>query len=256
MRKLAIFAITGLMLALAAVAYAQVTNTYTVTASTNPTNAGTSKKPVPISVKFGYQVGEVNNNRPSPVKKYSILFDGLRVNTNSFPKCSASQLKASKAGCAKAIVGTGKVKNASGATNNPADKSIVCNLNLTVYNSGNNKGLLLLEGGPGQPEDRECPIEFGPSNGTIPTNYARGTRGTALEFSVPQTLLHPLATLDNSVYDVKSTIKRLTKKVKGKTVGYFESIGGCKANRRTVTVTFTPEKGSTQKASSPAKCSS
>lgn len=255
MRKVAVLAMTGLLLVVAAVAYAQVTNTYTVTASTNPAKAGSSKKPVPISVKFNYQVGEVDGKRPSPVKKYSILFDGLRVNTNSFPKCSAAQLKASKAGCAAAKVGSGAVRNASGATNNPNDKSIVCDLQLTVYNSGNNKGLLLLEGGPGQGAGKECPIEFGPSNGTIPANYARSARGTALEFSVPATLLHPLATLDNSVYDVRSTILKKTKKVKGKTVGYYEAVGGCRGGRRTVTVTFTPETGSTQKASSPAKCS-
>ena len=255
MKKVLLF-VVALTLSVAAAAYAQSgqTNKYTVEASTSPTDKGSSTKPVPVGIKFGYKVGTVEGTRPIPVKKYSIRFDGLRVNTNQFPGCSQAQLQASKARCASARIGSGFVKNQSGATNNPNDKSIVCNLQLTVYNSKNNKGLLLLEGGPGQPTQRECPIEFGTSNGVIPTNYNRTSRGVALEFTVPQNLLHPLASLDNSVVDVNSTIARRTVRRSGRTIGYFESIGGCRNRRRTVTVTFTPERGTSQSASSPAAC--
>ena len=93
MRKLAIFAVTTFVLAIAAVAYAQTTNTYTVTGGTSPTKAGSKKKPVPVQVKFGYTVGTTNGDRPSPVKKYSIRFAGLNVNTKPFPKCSATTLE-------------------------------------------------------------------------------------------------------------------------------------------------------------------
>ncbi len=255
MKKVLLF-VVALTLSVAAAAYAQSgqTNKYTVEASTSPTNKGSASKPVPVGIKFGYKVGTVEGTRPIPVKKYSIRFDGLRVNTNQFPGCSQAQLQASKARCVAARVGSGFVKNQSGASNNPNDKSIVCNLQLTVYNSKNNKGLLLLEGGPGQPTQRECPIEFGTSNGVIPTNYVRSARGVALEFTVPQNLLHPLASLDNSVVDVNSTIARRTVRSGGKTVGYFESVGGCTNRRRTVTVTFSPERGPTSRASSPAAC--
>jgi hypothetical protein len=251
MKKLAILAATGLVLVLAAVAYAQVTNTYTVEASTSPARPGTKSDPVPVGIKFNFQVGEVQNRRPSPIQKYSIRFRGLRVNTNSFPGCTAAQLRArGKAGCRSALVGSGKVKNASGATNNPADKSITCNLVLSVYNSRNNKGLLLLEGGPGQGGDKECPIEFGTSNGVIPTNYVRKGGGAALEFAVPGVLRHPLATLDNSVVDTQSSIKRLVRNGKG----YYEAEGGCTNGRRTVQVVFTPESGPAATASTPARC--
>ncbi|CAA9286827.1 MAG: hypothetical protein AVDCRST_MAG54-4106 [uncultured Actinomycetospora sp.] len=147
MKKVLLF-VVALMLSVATVAYAQSgqTNKYTVEASTSPTNKGSSTKPVPVGIKFGYKVGTVEGTRPIPVKKYSIRFDGLRVNTNQFKGCSQAQLQAAggKTRCASAKVGSGFVKNQSGASNNPNDKSITCNLQLTVYNSKNNKGLLLL----------------------------------------------------------------------------------------------------------------
>ena len=255
MRKLVMLAVSVLVLSIAAVAYAQgQTNKYEVQAKTSPTKAGKSKKPVPVAITFNFQVGEVNNLRPAVIEKYSIKFGGLRTNTNSFPGCSQSQLQASKAACEKAIVGRGSVRNNSGASDNPSDKSIACDLELTIYNSRNNRGMLLLEGGPGQGEGRECPLEFGPANGIIPTNYVRSSDGTALEFSVPENLRHPLATLDNALYDSKSTILRRTVKRNGKTKGYYESVGGCRNNRRSVTVTFTPENGPSQRASTFAKC--
>ena len=256
MRKKVLSLATVLAVVAAAVAYAQSqTNTYDVQANTSPKKAGTSKKAVPVGIEFNFQVGEANNLRPAVIEKYSIKFGGLRTNTNSFPGCTPNQLRADKDACDKAIIGTGAVKNNSGATNNPSDKSVVCNLKLTIYNSRNNRGMLLLEGGPGRPASEECPIEFGPANGIIPTNYVRSRTGTALEFTVPENLRHPLATLDNSLYDSKSNIKRLTRKRKGKTKGYYESIGGCRNNRRSVTVTFTPENGPAQRASTFAKCS-
>ena len=257
MRKKVLFLITtALAVAVTAVAWAQTqTNTYDVQANTSPKKAGKPKKPVPVGIEFNFQVGEVNNLRPAVIEKYSIKFGGLRTNTNSFPGCSQSQLQANKAACDKAIVGTGFVKNNSGATNNPSDKSVVCNLALTIYNSRNNRGMLLLEGGPntGDP-DTTCPLEFGPANGVIPTNYVRSRTGTALEFSVPENLRHPLATLDNSLYDSKSNIRRRTVRRKGKLKGYYESIGGCRNGRRSVTVTFTPENGPAQRASTFARC--
>jgi hypothetical protein len=130
---------------------------------------------------------------------------------------------------------------------------VTCNLLLTVYNAGEQKGLLLLEGGPntGNPKST-CPIEFGPSNGTIPANYVRSSRGTALEFNVPQNLLHPAGpgVIDNAVIDVKSEIDRKVRRGKG----YYESRGGCVNSRRGVTVTFTPESGSTARAQGFARC--
>ncbi len=256
MRKLAIFAMTTFVLAIAAVAYAQSPNTYTVSGSTSPTKAGSKKKPVPVQVKFGYTVGTQSGERPSPVKKYSIRFAGLSVNTKPFPKCSASTLEdEGPSGCPRGSdVGSGFIQNQTGASNNKQDKSIQCNAALTVYNSGNNRAVIYVAGDPSQTDPRrKCAIELA---APIPARFIRSSGGsaTALEFTVPSTLLHPLPTLDNAVVSVTSTIKKLTKKVGKRRVGFFESTGGCVRNRRNITVTFTPENGTAGRAQRLAPC--
>jgi len=252
MRKFAIAVTAMLVLGLAAVAYAQQTNTYTVTGSTNPTKAGTSQKPVPVSVKFGFDVGEQAGNRPSPIQKYSIRFAGLRVNSAAAPTC-ASNRKPSQC-TSKSIVGTGFITNATGARNNPADKSIACNAKLSVINNGSNKATIYVEGSPNASDQRQrCAIEL---SSPIPARFirARGGAATTLQFTVPQSLLHPLPTLDNAVTSVSSTIKKITRKKNGKTQGFFESIGGCVNGKRNITVTFTPESGPSATGQRLASC--
>jgi hypothetical protein len=256
MRKLAVFAVTVLVLALAAVAYAQQVNTYTVTGSTSPTNAGSSSKPVNISVRFGYRVGEQSGNRPSPVRKYSIRFAGLKVNTQAFPRCSASTLEnRGPSGCpAGSRVGTGFITNATGARSNPADRSIACNAALSVYNAGSNKAVIYVAGSPNSSNPRtRCAIELA---APIPARFIRASGGsaTSLEFTVPPSLLHPLPTLDNAVTSVTSTISSTTRRYRGKRVSYFQSVGGCVGGRRNITVTFTPESGTSARAQRLAPC--
>lgn len=256
MRKLAVFVVTAFVLGIAAVAYAQVQNVYTVSGSTNPTRAGSKTKPVPVEVNFGYEVGEQNGNRPSPVKKYSIKMAGIVVNTDFFAKCSFRTLqdKGPRACPSASKMGTGFIKNATGSKADPADRSIECNAALSVYNSGNRKGVIYVAGSPNSTDPRtRCAIELG---APIDASYVRSRDGksTALEFTVPQSLLHPLPTLDNAVTSVSSKIRRTTKRVKGKTRGYFESIGGCVRGKRTITVTFTPESGTSKRAQRLAPC--
>ena len=255
MRKIAFLAVTVMVLALSAVAYAQTqTNTYTVTGSTSPSKAGTSSKPANLSVKFGYSVGEQSGLRPSPVKKYSIKFAGLKVNGAAFPKCSASTLEnRGPSGCpAGSKVGAGFIKNATGASNNKSDRSIACNAALSVYNSGANKAVIYVAGDPNSsnPATR-CSIELA---APIPARFIRSSGATALEFTVPPSLLHPLPTLDNAVTNVNSTISGKTRTYRGKKVSFFQSTGGCVSNRRNITVTFTPESGTASRAQRLAPC--
>jgi hypothetical protein len=256
MRKLLIAVTAMFVLGLAAVAYAQVVNTYDVSGSTNPTRAGSSSRPVPVSVRFGYTVGEQQNRRPSPVRKYSIRFAGLRVNTNAFPRCSASTLenRGPSACPSGSAVGSGFITNATGSRTDPNDKSITCNAALTVYNSGDNRGVIYVAGSPNSTNPRtRCAIELA---APIPARYIRASGGqaTSLEFNVPPSLLHPLPTLDNAVTSVTSTIRNITRRRGGRRVGYFESIGGCVRNRRNITVTFTPEQGTVARAQELAPC--
>jgi hypothetical protein len=252
MRKVALLgaAVAAVMLVSAAVVFAAQVNTYTVDGKTSPAKAGSKKKPVPIGLDFNYTVGEESGQRPSPVSRYTIGFYGMQSNGGLFPKCTAQEINAAQSdkGCAKgSLVGSGSVTNAAGATNNPADTSIPCNLGLRVYNAGQGKAAIYLFGNPPQ-----CVI---PISQAIDARYvsAFGGKGQALQFSVPANLLHPVGGIDNAVTNVQSTIKKLTKKSKGKTRGYYESIR-CQKGKRPIKVDFLTEAGQSSSASTNADC--
>jgi hypothetical protein len=251
MRKKTLFLAAAFVLSIAAVAYAAQVNTYTVTGSTNPATAGSSKNPKPIGIKFGFSVDEASNQRPGVVEKYTIRFGGTRVNTSVAPKCSKSTLesKGPKGCTSKSIVGTGFIKNETGATNNPNDKSIQCNAALYVVNHGSNKGSIYVEGDPNQSDTRrKCAINLAAA---IPATFRNTSAGSELTFAVPESLKHPGSPgISNAVKDVTSTIKKLTKNGKG----FYEARGGCKSGKRTLTVTFRTESGDTDRVAKQIKC--
>lgn len=253
MRKKVIAVTAMFVLSLAAFAYAQaVENTYEVTASTTPGREGSKSKPVPVGVKFGYTVSESQGRRPSPVKKYSIRFAGLRTNPSVAGRCSDSTLESEgPTGCpSKSIVGTGFIENQTGATADPNDKSIECNAQLWVVNQGSNKASIYVKGDPNSTNPRtRCAIELA---APIPARFSNKNGEGRLDFTVPNSLLHPGApTISNAVVKVTSTIKRITKGGKG----FYESTGGCSGGRRSVSVVFTPEQGSAKTAKTNARCS-
>jgi hypothetical protein len=213
-------------------------NTYSVSASVTPKNQGSTSKPVPVAVKFGYKVGEATGLKPAAVKRYTIGFGGLRTNGKAFKTCQASQMSGTDSGCSsKALVGTGSLTAFVYADSDPsgANGGFVCQKTLHVWNAGANKAVLFLNGDPNQ-----CGgVGALPP---IPAKYVKfGSNGTALQFDVPPTVLHPIGGLTVAVTNVSSTIKKQTATVKGKKVGYFESI----AKKHPVQVTFVTEAGQT-----------
>jgi hypothetical protein len=243
------------ILAMVAVAVAQQTqtNTYDVTGSVSPTKSGKKKKPVPVKVNFNYQVGEANGLQPSAVKRYKISVYGVRAKVgNKFPKCTPEMIN--NAGNSDTVcpngsqVGSGTIDN---YVYNDADPSgaggFACKKELAVYNSGKGKGALFVYGDP-----NECGgVGALPA---FPIDYVKGEGGgTALQFEVPPTVLHPIAGLTVAVRSVQSTIDRETVRVKGKTRGYYESVK-CRGNRRPIIVTFTTEQDQESEARANAKC--
>jgi hypothetical protein len=252
LRKLRIITLTALgIFALSAVAFAAQVNTYTVSAALSPTKAGTKKKPVAVKLDFNYTVGEQSGQRPALINKYDINFGGGQVNTNIIPGCSAASIKAaqSDASCPKgSLVGTGNVENLAGPSSDPSPGSqLKCHLDLKIYNSRNNHAALYLHGAP-----PTCPIAV---DDAIDAQYVKKNGGTSLIFTVPDTLLHPsISTFDNSVVQVKSTINKITGKLKGKKRGYFESAGGCVKGKRKIQVVFTQPDGTSATVKNTAKC--
>lgn len=257
MRKIITLAIAGL-LAFAAVALAVQENSYTVDGATSPTSAGSKKKPVPVQVKFGYTVAEKSGKRPALIKQYSINFAGLQVNGSLFKGCSAAKIDQDQtdANCPKgSLMGQGNVENNAGQTANEADKpdALKCHLDLKFYNAGKNKATLYLKGGPSDPRGpaKSCPLDV---NKAIDATFVKRATGTSLVFDVDETLLHPAPGIDNAVVQVNSTIRKATKKVKGKTRGFFESAGKCRNGKSGIKVTFRQVDGSKQTVSTTGKC--
>jgi hypothetical protein len=257
MRKLwVVGAAAMLVLALAAVAIGQtaVTNTYKVDGSTSPAREGSAQNPVPIEIDFDYEVGEVENRRPDVIKKYSIRFGGVQVNQNVAARCSKATLdNEGPDGCPNgAIVGSGFIENETGNRSDPNDKSIACNASVRVINGPGTGGNLYVAGSPNSTDPRtKCAIELAAA---IPFRFVRRAGAIALEFEVPDSLTHPLPTLSNAVRRVRSTVRRITRRIRGKRRGFFESRGPCPRNRRLITVVFTPEQGEQATAQDRAPC--
>lgn len=273
MRKLltAGLAVT-LVLALAAVAVAR-TNQYTVTGDVTPSVKGSAKNPVPVAVEFDYDISEAAGLRPAPVAKYSIKFAGLRVNTNRFPGCTAKRINGqpgatpSAAGCSRARVGGGKIQAVAGPSNDETatcdfdtgtctkPQAVRCELNLDVYNGRRNKAALYITGGPDAPAGKKtnCPQT---QNAAIDANFVRSGNGVALVFTVPEDPFRSQlnGAVEVSVVHVDSSIQRKVTRYRGNRIGFFEAIGGCRAGRRAITVTFTSEEGQSQPASANANC--
>lgn len=173
------------------------------------------------------------------------------MNKNVAAACRVSVLQrtgGTPSDCPKrSIVGTGFIKNATGDINNPADKSITCNVKLTVVNHAGSRASIFIQGDPNSSDIRtKCQI---PLSAPIPATFKNTSKGTTLTFEVPQSLRHPLPTLSNAVTEVTSKIKRLTKRGKG-----FYEARGCTGGKRTVSVKFTTEAGQSKTASKKISC--
>lgn len=244
------------MLTVAAIAMAQqgeVTNTYKVDGSTSPAREGSKRNPLPIAINFDYNVGTTDGRRPSPIEKYSIRFGGVQVNQAAAARCPNATVQSGPDNCPPgSIVGSGYIENATGARDNPNDQSVVCNASVQVINGPGTGGNLYVAGSPNSSDERtRCAIELASA---IPFRFVRRGAAIALEFEVPDSLLHPLPTLSNAVKRVQSRVRRITRRIRGKRRGFFESVGPCRRNRRLITVVFDPEEGEQATAQDRAPC--
>ena len=99
---------------------------------------------------------------------------------------------------------------------------------------------------------KSCPIAVATA---IPVKITRGAAGDSLSFSIPSNLKNPIPTLRNALVETKLTLAKKTVRKHGRTVGYFETIGGCKGGKRAITVTFDNEGANDAKRSTFARCS-
>jgi len=268
MRKITMLALATVAV-FGVVAVAQASNTYTVTVATvAPKKAGTTKKPKPVTINFGYQVGETNNNRPSVTTDYEIAF-GKQIKSNrkyfkGSKVCTVAQAGYSSGAApacpATAKAGQGTINNLAGNATDPTSK-IPCNLGLTLYVGDGKTVPAAANDGIAVKNDlvlaikrvnlNDCALNV---DAALPAGFITTANGTALKFHVKKSpFQQPLPGVDNSVVNVTSSVGKTTKvptkvKVGKRTVtkqvtrGLFESIG-CKSKVHAVNVTFTPSGG-------------
>lgn len=252
-RHAAVAAIAAATLGAAAVAVAQQSpvNEYGVQADVAPNRVGTKARPVPVGLRFDYTTTAAGRLRPSAVRRYTISFYGGHENGALFPACPATRINAAQSDedCpAGSRIGAGSLHAVAGATSDPSDMSIACDIPITIYNGGRGRAAIYLLAT--QPS---CAVTI---NQALDARYvpAFGGKGRGMQFEVPSNLLHPIPGLSIAVLDVRTTLPRKTRKVKGRTRGYFESTEPCVKGERFMEVTFVTESGQTAKARDTKRC--
>jgi hypothetical protein len=169
--------------------------------------------------------------------------------------------------CRKARVGGGIIKAYAGAKQDPTQK-LNCVLELNLYNLkpgnygprgriGKKQGGLAIriDGVQPMPPTLDDPAPGEPARCATAQNEAilapykqvriKGVRSDELQFTVPQSLLHPSG-LDTVVQNVRSAVRKRTarKRIAGRNrkVGFYSAVG-CKGNQRSIQVTFISESG-------------
>jgi hypothetical protein len=229
------FLVVALIAVFGLTATAFAANTYDFTGKIQ--TGGTKSKPKPGGFTFGYTIADDGGNLPVVVKAYKFQIGGSKIDTSAVKAtCTAAKINAATnaEGCSSAaLVGTGSVEAHIGTSGQPWDGTTKCLLKLEAYNAGKNKVALYLDG-------RDTTKCVAPISQAIDATWSNSSKGAGLSFTVPDELRHQLG-LDVAVVSVQSTWKKKTVKKKGKTIGYFSTIG-CKG-KRSATVSFTGEDG-------------
>lgn len=254
MRKLvALVATLTVGVTAVAVAQSSQTNTYEVSGKSKPAKSASKKKPIPVSINVGWDVGEAGGLRPAVVETYSVGFYGGVTNGKFFPSCTADEINnaGTDADCPKGSqIGTTSINAVVGAANELGDTSIKCDTTGRIYNSGQGRGAIFIEGNP-----PECAVSLATA---IDARFVKvfGGKGTAMQFTVPENLRHAVPGTDLAVTKVTASLPKKTIKKGGKTRGFFEIQQKCpKSKKAEIEFVFTQEDGkkSTETITQPCK---
>jgi hypothetical protein len=240
LRRIIIIGVALTALVGAAVAFAAV-NSYT-SSFTFSGKTGTKKKPAPIG--YTQTLSAANNtagSRAAPLVDIKTTIYGLISNGKRFPTCSATQIGNAKddTSCPKkALVAQGPVNAILGTGTTLAGSGTPCNPYLDVWNGGNNTVVYFFKIIP--PNYTCATLQNGASAPYIGHISQQG-KNMVQDVPLPpdvSTQAGNLSGVYGSLIKEKLTWSKLTTKVKGKTVGYTESIG-CKGGKRPWSVQFT-----------------
>jgi hypothetical protein len=231
--------------ATAAVAATQL-NSYKAGFAFSPTKAGTKSKPVSIGYNQTYDAASLTaGNRAAPLVDIKTTIYGMRSNGNlsAFPKCTAAQITADHLNwdkkCPKgSMVAQGPVNAKLGPATTLVGAGTPCNPYLHVYNGGNNTIVFFFNIIP--PKYTCGTLKTGASAPYFGHVSQQG-KNLVLDVVLPpdvSTEAGGLAGVYGSLIHEQLTWSKITKTIKGKSVGFQESIG-CKGGTRPWSVAYT-----------------
>ena len=244
MRRIVVVATALAVLITAVSAYAATSgfNTYSAKLSFSPNKAGSGKAPSAVGFTQTYTAGGTKGNRTAPLTDVTTKIYGLVPNSKPFPTCSAAKIAAAKsdAGCPKgALVATGSITALIGPANNPSAQGLPCNPLLHVWNGGGNKTVFFFVD---QPPAHTCAggaITTGMVGPFVATTRVVG-KTLVMDTPVPSYVSFPITGVEGSLTGETLHWLKVTKKVRGRTVAYNQSVA-CNKGKRPYSVTFTAE---------------
>lgn len=258
MRRIIIAGTALAVLVGASVAVAATLNTYTAKLTFKPSKAGSSKKPSPIGFSEVYTAAnDTAGNRAAPLIDIKTTIYGLRSNAKNFPTCNGTQITARKSDSfcpKKALVATGPVKALLGDSSLKGMGS-PCNPFLHVWNGGKGKLWFFFTTNP----THTCGGLTTGATAAYPGFVKQKGKNLVTDVPLPPDVSSSVAGIPNfygSLIMQDLTFKKLTTKVKGKTVGYNESFA-CNKGKRPYSVAFTatsPSGKETKTVKGSAKC--
>jgi hypothetical protein len=245
------------VLVCAGAAYAAL-NSYTAKLSFSPSKAGSARSPSPLAYTETYGAGNATSgSRAAPLIDIKTTVYGLQANPKPFPTCSGPQMSIRKGDsfCPKnALVATGPVNALLGGTD-LTKPGTPCNPFLHVWNAGGGKlWYFFTTGGKYQ-----CGGLTTGQTAAYPGFIKKQGKNLVIDVPLPPDVSTKVANstgLYGSLIKEVLTFRKLTAKVKGKTVGFTSSVG-CKSGKRPFSVSFTAVSGGakeTKVVSGSTKC--
>jgi hypothetical protein len=238
LRRILVIATALVVLVAAASAYAAI-NTYSAKLGLTSKQAGTAKKPVTVGFTQDLKASGTSGNRTAVLLNIKTTIYGLKSDQKDFPTCSLSSIAAahSDSACPKqAEFAKGYITAVLGAQTNFTSPGAACDPALDVWNGGPGKLSYFFVETPAH----MClggALKTG-AVGPYPGTVKQSGKNLVINVPIPKTVDFPVPGQVGSLETEHLVYTKMSKKVGGKTVSAFSSVG-CKSGKRPFSVAYT-----------------